>query len=172
MNIVLIGMRGSGKTAVGKLLARRLGKQFIEMDELIVQRLGQSIPEIVSRYGWEKFRDVEEEIAREVARWDNVVNATGGGVVTREENIRELKKKGKFVWLKASVDTLLKRIGNDQSRPSLTGKSQREDMETVLADRSPIYQRVADFIIDTEGKMPEEIAEVIAKLYSEQELAQ
>ena len=79
MNIVLIGMRGSGKTTIGKLLAKRLGNQFIEMDELIVQRLGQSIPEIVNRYGWGKFRDVEAEITREVARLANVVNATGGG---------------------------------------------------------------------------------------------
>ncbi len=172
MNIVLIGMRGSGKTIIGKLLAKRLGKQFIEMDELIVQRLGQSIPEIVQRYGWGKFRDTEEEITREVAGLDNVVNATGGGVVTREENIRELKKKGKLVWLKADTDTLLKRIGNSQSRPSLTGKSQREDMEAVMAERSPIYQRAADFIVDTENKTPEEIAEVIAKLYTEQELSQ
>jgi len=168
MNIVLIGMRGSGKTTIGKLLAKRLGKQFIEMDELIVQKVGHSIPEIVNRYGWEKFRDVEQEITREVARWDNVVNATGGGVVTREENIRQLKKKGKLVWLKANTDTLLRRVGNDQSRPSLTGKSQREDMEAVLADRSPIYEQVADFIIDTEDKMPEEVAEIITKLYMEQ----
>jgi shikimate kinase len=172
MNIVLIGMRGSGKTTIGKLLAKRLGNQFIEMDELIVQRLGQSIPEIVNRYGWGKFRDVEAEITREVARLANVVNATGGGVVTREENVRELKKKGKLVWLKANTDTLLRRIGNDQSRPSLTGKSQREDMEAVLAERSPIYRRVADFIVDTEGKIPEEVAEAIAKVYTEQELAQ
>jgi len=168
MNVVLIGMRGSGKTTIGKLLAKRLGKQFIEMDELIVQKVGHSIPEIVNRYGWEKFRDVEQEITREVARWDNVVNATGGGVVTREENIRQLKKKGKLVWLKANTDTLLRRVGNDQSRPSLTGKSQREDMEAVLADRSPIYEQVADFIIDTEDKMPEEVAEIITKLYMEQ----
>ena len=172
MNIVLIGMRGSGKTAIGKLLAKRLGKQFIEMDELIVQRLGQSIPEIVNRYGWEKFRDTEEEITREVAGLDNVINATGGGVVTREENIRELKKKGKLFWLKASTDTLLRRIGNDPSRPSLTGKSQREDMEVVMAERSPIYERAADFIVDTEGKMPEEVVETIAKLYNEQEMDQ
>lgn len=172
MNIVLIGLRGSGKTIIGKLLAKRLSKQFVEMDELIVQRLGQSIPEIVNRYGWQKFRDAETEVTREVAVLDNVVNATGGGVVTREENIHELKKKGKLVWLKADLDTLLRRIGNSQSRPSLTGKSQREDMEAVLAERSPIYERVADFIVDTEGKMPEEVAEAIAKLYTEQEAAQ
>lgn len=170
MNIVLIGMRGSGKTAVGKLLAERLGKRFIEMDELIVQRAELSIPEIVSRYGWEKFREVEEEIAREVAELDEVVNATGGGVVTREKNIGELKKKGKLVWLKVSLDTLLKRIGDDPSRPSLTGRSQREDMEVVLTERSPVYERVADVIIDTEDKAPEEIVEVIVKICTERGL--
>jgi len=161
-------MRGSGKTVVGKLLAERLGKQFIEMDELIVQRAGLSIPEIVERYGWGKFRDVEEEITCEVAKLDNAVNATGGGVVTREKNIQELKKKGKLVWLTVSLDTLLKRIGDDLSRPSLTGRSQREDMEVVLTGRSPVYEGAADVIIDTEDKTPEEIAEAIIKIYTEQ----
>jgi len=172
MNIVLIGMRGSGKTTVGKLLAKRLGKQFIEMDELIVQKAGHSIPDIVKRYGWEKFRDIEEEVTREVAAQDNVVNATGGGVVTREKNIQELKKKGKLVWLKASPDTLLRRIGDDQYRPSLTGRSPREDLEAVLAERTPIYERVADFIMDTEDKKPEEVAAAIAKQYFERWLTQ
>ena len=165
MNIVLIGMRGSGKTAVGKLLARKLGKRFIEMDELIVQKMGMSIPEIVSKYGWNKFRNVEEEICREAAQLDNVVIATGGGVVTRQENIRELKKKGKLVWLDVSLDTLLERIGDDPNRPSLTGKSQREDMETVLAERRPIYEQAADYIIDTEGRTPKEIAGAIIELW-------
>jgi len=171
MNIVLIGMRGSGKTAVGRLIAEKVGKQFIEMDELIVQRMGLSIPEIVSKYGWEKFREVEEKVTREVSRLDSVVNATGGGVITREKNIRELKRTGKLFWLKASLDTLLKRIGNDSYRPSLTGKPLREDMEAVLAERSPIYERAADFIIETEDKTPEEVAEEIIKIYREQGLA-
>lgn len=165
MNIVLIGMRGCGKTAVGMLLAEKLGKQFIEMDRLIVQRLGLSIPEIVDRYGWKKFRDMEEEVTYEVAKLDNIVNATGGGVVTSDKNIQALKKKGILVWLKASTDTLVKRIGNDEYRPSLTGRSLREDVEVVLAERRPIYEQAADFIIDTEGKMPEEVAEAIAKFY-------
>jgi len=159
-------MRGSGKTAVGRLLAQRLGKRFIEMDELIATRLGMSITEVVKQYGWEKFREVEEEVTREVAKLDNVVNATGGGVVTREKNVQALKKKGKLVWLKAGSDTLLARIGQDRSRPSLTGKSRGEDTETVLAERTPIYERVADFVIDTEGKSPEEAAEAITRLFS------
>ncbi len=165
MNIVLVGMRGSGKTAVGKLLAEKLGKRFIEMDELIVQKMGMSIPEIVSKHCWDNFREVEAELCREVAQLDDVVNATGGGVVTRQENIRELRKKGKLVWLDVSLDTLLQRIGDDSNRPSLTGKSQREDMETILKERRPIYERAADYIIDTEDKTPEEIAEVIVQLW-------
>jgi shikimate kinase len=162
-------MRGSGKTVVGKLLAEKLGKRFIEMDELIVQRAGLSIPEIVERYGWERFRDIEEEITREVAGLDNIVNATGGGVITREKNIQELKKRGRLVWLQVGLDTLLKRIGDDPSRPSLTGRSRREDMAVVLAERSPIYERAADITVDTEGKTPEEVAESILKLDTEQE---
>ena len=146
---------------VGKLLAERLGKQFVEMDELIVQKAGMSIPEIVERYGWDKFRDIEEEVTREVAVLDNAVNATGGGVVTRENNVKELRKSGKLVWLKVSLDTLLERIGDDPSRPSLTGRSRRDDMEVVLTERSPIYEQAADLSIDTEGKKPEAVAEEI-----------
>jgi len=169
MNIVLIGMRGSGKTAVGKLLAERLGKKFMEMDELIVQRAGCSILEIVKNHGWEQFREIEAEVTRVAAKLDNVVIATGGGVVTREENIQELKRKGKLVWLNADIETLIKRIGDDESRPSLTGKPLREDMATVLAERTPIYQRVADITIDTEGKNPDKVAEEVAKLYPEKD---
>lgn len=165
MNIILIGMRGSGKTAVGKMLAEKLGKKFIEMDEMIVQKVGMSIPEIVRKHGWDKFRDVEAELCREVAQLDDVVNATGGGVVVRRENIRELKKKGKLIWLEVSLDTLLKRIGDDPNRPSLTGKSQREDMEAVLKERRPIYEQAADYIIDTEDKTPDEITDVIVQLW-------
>lgn len=164
MNIVLIGMRGSGKTTVGKLLAKRLGRRFIEMDRLIVQRAGLSIPEMVAEYGWQKFRDTEEAVTREAAKQDNIVLATGGGVVTREQNVRELKRKGKLVWLKADRDTLLRRIGDDQSRPSLTGQPPEADLTAVLAERTPIYQEAADFTIDTEGRSPGEIAEAIARL--------
>ena len=168
MNIVLIVMSGSGKTTVGKLLSEKLGKKFIEMDDLITQRAGQSIPDIVSSYGWEKFRDIETEVTRLVAKLDNVVSATGGGVVTREENVRALRRKGKLVWLKANIDTLLERIGDNQSRPSLTGKPHQEDLATVLAERTPIYERVADVTIDTEGKNPDEVAEAITTAYLEQ----
>jgi shikimate kinase len=164
MNIVLIGMRGSGKTTVGKILAQKLGRELIEMDELITRKMGFSIPEIVERYGWSKFRDIEEEITTEVAKLDNIINASGGGVVTREKNIIKLKKSGVLVWLQASVDTLLERIGEDSQRPLLAGRTQREDVEITLAERESLYQKAADLSINTENKTPEEVAEAIINL--------
>jgi shikimate dehydrogenase len=161
MNIVLIGMRGSGKTAVGKILAQRLGRELIEMDELIAEKAGLSIPETVAKHGWERFRDLEEEITAEVAKRDNIINATGGGVVVRDSNVSRLKQKGLVVWLTADIDTLLQRIGEDKSRPLLKGKSRREDMEITLAERQPLYQKAADITIDTENRTPEAVAEAI-----------
>jgi shikimate kinase len=165
MNIVLIGMRGSGKTTVGRILAQKLGRELVEMDRLVSVRAGLSISEIVARYGWSKFRDIEEEITGEVAELNNVVNAAGGGVVTREKNIQSLKKTGVLVWLKASVDTLLERIGEGTERPLLVeGRTQREDMEMTLNEREPLYQKAADLVIDTKNKTPEEVTEAIIKL--------
>jgi shikimate dehydrogenase len=163
MNIVLIGMRGSGKTTVGRILARRLGRELIEMDELIARKAGLSIAKIVQKYGWEKFRDIEEEVTSEVAERDNIINASGGGVVTREQNMAKLKKNGVAVWLKASVDTLLERLGEDSPRPLLAGKTQQEDMEITLKQRKELYHKAADFMVDTENKKPEEVAEAIIK---------
>jgi shikimate dehydrogenase len=163
MNIVLIGMRGAGKTTVGRILARRLGRKLVEMDELIARRAGLAIAEIVEKYGWEKFRDIEEEVTSEVAGQDNIINASGGGVVTREQNIAKLKKNGVAVWLKAGVNTLLERIGKDSPRPLLVGKTQREDMEITLKERMSLYHKAADFMVDTEGKTAEEVAETIIK---------
>jgi shikimate dehydrogenase len=163
MNIVLISMRGSGKTTVGRILARQLGRELVEMDELIARRAGLSIAEIVEKYGWEKFRDIEVEVASEVAERDNIINASGGGVVTREQNVVKLKKNGILVWLKAGVDTLLERLGEDSPRPLLAGKTQREDMEITLKERKALYHKAADFMVDTENKTAEEVAGDIIK---------
>ncbi len=163
MNIVLIGMRGSGKTTVGRILARKLGRELVEMDELISRKAGLSIPEIVAKHGWSKFRDIEKEVTSEVAGQDNIINASGGGVVSREKNIAKLKENGLLVWLKSSVDTLLERIGEDNNRPLLAGRTQRGDMEMTLNEREPLYRKAADLVIETENKTPEEVAEGIIK---------
>jgi shikimate kinase len=165
VNIVLIGMRGSGKTTVGRILATKLERGLVEMDELIIHRAGLSIPEIVEQYGWAKFRDLEEEIAGEVAHRENIINATGGGVVTREKNIQELRRNGVLVWLKSSPGSLIKRIGQGTTRPLLvSGRTMREDIEVTLAERGLLYQQAADFVVDTENKTPDEVAEIIIDL--------
>jgi shikimate kinase len=169
MNIVLIGMRGSGKTTVGSILARKLGRELVEMDELIAQKAGMSIPEIVTRHGWAKFRDIEAELTPAVSRRNNAIISAGGGVVTRENNIKKLKKSGVLVWLNASVDSLLERIGQDPGRPPfVNGRSQRDDMAMTLAERELLYQQAADFTVDTEHKAPEAVAEEIIGLLLEE----
>ena len=167
MNIVLIGMRGSGKTSVGKLLAARLGNKFVEMDEMITGKAGMSIAEIVTRHGWSEFRNIEADITRTAAGMDNTINATGGGVVTEEANLRELKRTGKLVWLRASLETLLKRTQDDSSRPSLTGQPPEEEMAAILKERRPVYERAADFIVDTDDASPKAVAESIIRLFAQ-----
>jgi shikimate kinase len=165
MNIVLIGLRGSGKTAVGKILAQKMGRELIEMDELITRKAGLTIPEIVAKYGWGKFRDIEEDVTSQVAKLDNIINASGGGVVTNGKNIAKLKKKGILVWLQAGVDTLVNRTGEDNGRPPLVaGKTVREDVKITLKERNPLYQQAADLAINTENKTPEEVADLVIEL--------
>ncbi|MBI1919382.1 shikimate kinase [Candidatus Microgenomates bacterium] len=162
MNIVLIGMRGAGKSTVGRILARRLKKKFLEMDNLIIKKAGMTVPRMVQKYGWEYFRDLESGVCKKVAKLDNRVVSTGGGVVIRQENVKMLKKNGLIFLLVASLDRLLKRIGEDESRPSLTGtNSRREDMRRVLAQRRKLYIEAADEVIDTNKLTTKEVAEVI-----------
>ncbi|MBW1933782.1 MAG: shikimate kinase [Deltaproteobacteria bacterium] len=143
MNIVLIGYRGTGKSVVGELLAARLRMQCIGMDTEIVKRAGMSIPEIVEKYGWEKFRDIESEEAREVSGFDNVVIDTGGGVIERP----------------------VSRIHGDTERPALTaGKTFTEEVTEVLERRIPKYKSAAKYEIDTDELTPEQVADRIIKI--------
>ncbi|MBN2008817.1 shikimate kinase [candidate division KSB1 bacterium] len=164
-NIVLIGMRGSGKTTIGVLLASKLHREFIPMDAMIVYDAGMTIPEIVEHYGWDHFRSVETKVTKRVAQLKSTVNATGGGVILRQENIDALRRTGVVIWLRVSVDNTLKRIGEDPNRPSLTGKASRmDDMLATLQEREPLYTKAAHYIIDTEGKTQDEIADEIVAL--------
>jgi shikimate kinase len=164
MNIVLIGMRGVGKTAVGRLLADELGRSFVDMDDLIVKRAGMSINDIVSRHGWSYFRELEEKVTAEVTGGPEKVVAAGGGVVTNRQNIQALKKRGIMIWLRARADTLLARIGGDTGRPQLIpGRSWREDIEVTLAEREPLYDAAADITIDTEGDSPDGVVKTVIR---------
>ncbi|MBI2430553.1 MAG: shikimate dehydrogenase, partial [Candidatus Levybacteria bacterium] len=162
MNIVLIGMRGSGKTTVAKMLSKKLKKEIIETDDLIAQKAGMAIADVVKNHGWEYFRDLESEVIADVSKKDNIIISCGGGVVTRAENIKALKRNGKLFWLQAGVNTLVNRIGDDSNRPSLTGKkSGRKDLQEVLKQRYELYKNAADEIIETENISAEKVMEII-----------
>jgi shikimate dehydrogenase len=155
-------MRGSGKTAVGKLLAASLGMTLIDSDDIITDTAGMSVTEIVSRQGWEEFRNIEAGIIAEIAGRSHYVIATGGGIVERPANIDALRRTGKLVWLKADATTLLARISNDDNRPSLTGQPPANDMAITLKKRRPIYESAADFTVDTTDASPTEVTQIIA----------
>jgi len=169
MILVLVGYRGTGKTAVGDLLAKRLQMPCVRMDEEIISRAGMPIPEIVDKFGWPKFRDMESELALDLSARDNIIVDTGGGVIERPENIAALKKNARIFWLKASVDTIVSRIQGCAERPALTaGKTFTEEVAEVLERRNPKYQGAADFEIDTDLLTPEQIADQIVALWAEQ----
>src|SRR5258708_33419605 len=98
MNIILIGMRGSGKSTIAKKLAKKLDKQFYDMDTLLEKKVGMTLPEFVATNSWEVFRNKESEIAKEISAVTNAVIATGGGVIVRQKNIDTLKKNGVFIF--------------------------------------------------------------------------
>ena len=162
MNIVLIGYRGTGKSSVGKLLAERSGRELILTDAEVVRRAGHSIPDIVKQHGWDRFRDLESEVCRDLAGKDQLIIDTGGGAILRQANIDCLKTNGMLFWLTAEVATIGRRIGGDTQRPSLTGsKSFIEEVEEVLRERTPKYKAAADHVIATDQKTIGEIVDTI-----------
>jgi shikimate kinase len=166
MNLVLIGYRGTGKSEVGKLLAARLGMDLVGMDAEIVRQAGMSIPQIVEKYGWTKFRDMETEEARKLAGFDNLVIDTGGGVIERPENIELLRQNARIFWLKASVQTIVSRIQGDTQRPSLTtGKTFTDEVAEVLERRIPGYRGAAHYEIETDTSTPKQVAAAIVEIW-------
>lgn len=162
MNIVLIGYRGTGKSSVGKILAERLSRRLISTDAEVVRRAGLPIPEIVRQSGWERFRDLESDVCRDLAGQDGLIIDTGGGAILRPQNVAALKTNGTLFWLTAEVATIAARIGGDSQRPSLTGtKSFVEEIEDVLRERKPTYEAAADHVVGTDGRSLTDIADAI-----------
>ncbi len=162
-NVILIGMMGSGKTTVGRLVAERTGREFIDMDALIESRLSKRIVEIFSEQGEEAFRDLETETLQDVAGSTHAVIATGGGVVIKPGNRRLLQSMGIVVWLDAPPDELLKRIGDDESRPMLHGQNPLKRMERLLSDRRGFYADASHIHLDTTELTPAEIADRVSQ---------
>ena len=142
-------MPGSGKSTVGRQLARRLGLPFFDSDHLIEQRLGCSIREYFAREGEAAFRDVEEQVLAELARGAHAVVATGGGAVLREANRRNLRDAGRVIYLRSTPEELHRRLRHDTQRPLLQVADPLGKLRTLYAERDPLYREAAHFNIET-----------------------
>jgi len=169
-SLALIGFMGTGKTVVGKALAEKLGKAFTELDALIEQKAGKTIPEIFQQDGEVAFRELEIEVTREVSQKKNVVIACGGGIVLNKINIDRLKRGSLIIYLTASPGVILKRTASDENeRPLLEVKNKTSAIQRLLKFRKPFYERAADITIDTSkldiGSVTEQI---IAKVKADE----
>ena len=148
-NIFLVGLMGAGKTSVGRLLAKRCNKTFYDCDQEIERRTGVKIPVIFDIEGEAGFRAREATVLRELAVLHDIVLATGGGAVVREENRHVLKQNGAVVYLRASLDDLWQRTRHDRNRPLLQTADPRTKLEQLFAQRDPLYHDVATLVVDT-----------------------
>ncbi len=162
-NVFLIGPMGAGKTTIGRHLAERLKKDFWDCDQEIEKRTGVTIPVIFDIEGETGFRQRESGMLDELTRKSNIVLATGGGVILNEDNRKLLRNRGTVVYLRADLDSLVKRTHRDRNRPLLQGVDHKEKLESLMREREPLYLQEADIIVDTDSRPPASVAQEIAK---------
>ena len=153
-NIVLVGMPSSGKTTIGKMLARRLNKEFIDTDELIKAQIQMEISEYILKFGEGSFRIIESQIIEEVSKRMNIIIATGGGAILNAVNIENLKENGKIIFLNRCLDKLIA----TGDRPLTTT---REMLETRYYEREPLYKTLSDLTIDNNHSLENAVDEII-----------
>jgi len=162
-NIILIGFMGTGKTTIGKMLARRIGYDFIDTDDLIVNMAGISIPEIFSQFGERYFRQLEQQAIKLAFNRSGIVLATGGGAVMDPANFSFLKENGYVIALDATEDTLWERLKASKDRPMLFSDNPREKIRSLLEMRCPVYHK-AHFIVSVDKKTPEQLVDEIVSI--------
>jgi shikimate kinase len=158
-NVFIVGLMGAGKTSVGKLLAKRLNKTFFDTDLEIEHRTGVNISMIFEIEGESGFRKRETAILKELTSLKGIVLATGGGAVLSEENRTRLSKNGVVIYLRATINELLRRVRHDKKRPLLQTTQDRSALlSELLARRDPLYKEIADIIVDTGRQNPGSLA--------------
>lgn len=148
-NIALIGMPGSGKSTVGRQLARRLGWPFVDADTEIERQLGASIRSYFEQHGEPGFRDLESEVLGRLLAADSCVIATGGGAVLREANRRALRARAEVVYLRSTPEELMRRLRHDTHRPLLQVADPMRKLRELYRERDPLYREAARFTIET-----------------------
>jgi len=166
MNIYLIGYRCTGKTSVGRMLAEQLGWRFLDTDQYIVEKAGRSLSEMVAQHGWNFFRQKEKQALSKLNDHDQLVLATGGGIIMDPANLAILNDDKNFViWLQASPQAIYNRMTNDAQtdafRPALTESPLFREIQELLAERTPYYESAADLAVNTDQLTLEAVCEVI-----------
>lgn len=169
-NVAIIGFMGVGKSTVGKLLAKKLGKQYVETDSLIVKRVGKSIPQIFKEDGEIAFRELEIEIIKELALKEGQVIDCGGGVVLNKINIDRLKQSSIVVWLTASPLAIARRTSFDgDGRPLLNYRNDITNIRSLLHERKPFYELASEIEVNTTGKSVELVVNKIIERLKQHE---
>ncbi|RZV47026.1 MAG: shikimate kinase [Acidimicrobiia bacterium] len=161
MNLWLVGMMGSGKTTVGRVVAARTDRPFRDVDLIVAERLGTSIPDLWQRDGEDSFRAIESAIIGELASGSGAIISTGGGAILREGNRNAMRRTGTVVWLQATAPVLASRVGGSLDRPVLGGGGEGRLAE-LLEDRAAAYEEAADHTVNTDGRTPAEVADEVA----------
>jgi shikimate kinase len=167
VNIFLIGPMGSGKTAVGRCLARLLHLDFYDSDAEIELRTGVDIPYIFEKEGESGFREREREVIDSLTQLSNVVIATGGGAILLPENREHLASRGRVVYLKTSIEQQLERTRHGRQRPLLYTEDPEAKLRELMAFRQPLYESIAAAIVPTDGRQVRAVAEEIMQLLKE-----
>lgn len=150
-NIILCGFMGCGKTTVGKIIARKTGRRFVDMDSLIEEKAGMTVSEIFELHGEEGFRDLEHKICAEIAEQQNLIVASGGGALTFERNVAVFRGRDKIVLLDVPLDVISLRLQNDSTRPLLQRPDREEAMKRLYDRRMPLYLAAADVVVPGES---------------------
>jgi shikimate kinase len=162
MNVFLVGPMGSGKSAVGRQLARRLGLEFIDSDDEIAARTGVDIPYIFEREGEAGFRHREAEVIAELLRRDGLVVATGGGAILDADSRQRMRNRARVVYLRTSVEQQVARTRRSTERPLLNNSDPRGTLARLFEFRAPLYAEVAEFTVDTDGRKVKSVVQEIA----------
>lgn len=167
--IFLIGFMGSGKSTVAKYLSSAYQMKQIEMDEQIEKNEGRSISSIFEKEGEEYFRTLETELLKSLDPRETFVVSCGGGAAVKEENVREMKEKGRIILLSAQPETVYVRVKNSHNRPLLEGNMNVSYIKELMDKRQKLYERAADFQVKTDGRTAEDIGEEIIKQIRKEE---
>lgn len=152
---------GSGKSSVGRIIAQRLGFDFVDSDQLVVEQAGAPITEIFKNHGEEKFRDMETAALESLRGRTGLVLATGGGIVVRENNVALLHGLGFVAWLTASEEIIFDRVSRNTKRPLVQTANPRETIHNLLELRIPLYKRAAHCAIATDSRSHEDVASAV-----------